>query len=163
MVLPSIVLHFVYLRQISMLRMAREQRKSMKYCLCLFICLFVCFLLIRFFITPQTPQPSPQPFFQCIRVRCMEHSLHLAAKHFIESVSPVSPASIRKKAAAALKMAREGIHINMEEFEQAMSVVDVDYDDRDSNGSGPDDWDKDTNFTPGDSLGKALGLVKQVS
>ena len=38
-------------------------------------------------------------------------------------------------------------------------------DDGDSEGSGPepDDWDEDLCFTPGNSLGKALALVKQVS
>jgi hypothetical protein len=101
----------------------------------------------------------------------MEHSLHLAAKHFVESVCPVSPASVLKKATAALKMARRGAHLNMEEFDRAMYVVDSDYeksfaaDDYDvageDSGDESDDWESD--FTSGDSLGKALGLVKQVS
>lgn len=101
--------------------------------------------------------------------RCMEHSLHLAAKHFVQSVSPVSPTSIQKKASAALKMARDDAHMSMDEFDRAMFVIDFnhihedDYFDHLSDGEGDDDGvDEDTDFTPGDSLGKALALVKQV-
>lgn len=98
----------------------------------------------------------------------MEHSLHLAAKHFVETVCPVSPASIRKKATAALKLAREGGQLSMDEFSQALDAVDADdiaaheYDEY-GDGSGDSDPDDDeTEFTPGDALGKALALVKQV-
>jgi hypothetical protein len=99
-------------------------------------------------------------------IRCMEHSLHLAAKHFVEVISPVSLASVRKKATAALNLAREGGHLNMEELERALFVVDAaDNDDEDSNdystGDGLD-VDDDPEFTPGDALGKALAFVKQV-
>jgi hypothetical protein len=95
----------------------------------------------------------------------MEHSLHLAAKHFVETVSPISSSSVRKKAAAALRLAREGGHLNMEEFDRALHSVDGDdvgevghWTDDDGN----DDYDDDNDFTPGDALGKALALVKQV-
>jgi hypothetical protein len=99
-------------------------------------------------------------------IRCMEHSLHLAAKHFIEVISPVSLASVRKKAAAALNLAREGGHLNMEELERALFIVDAaNNDDEDSNdystGDGLD-MDDDPEFMPGDALGKALAFVKQV-
>jgi hypothetical protein len=95
----------------------------------------------------------------------MEHSLHLAAKHFVEAVAPVSAASIRKNAAAALKMAREGGHLNLEEFGRALYTVDGDmYTSEFELDSDDEDEDEDeTEFTPGDALGKALALVKQVS
>src|ERR1700722_8919564 len=108
----------------------------------------------------------PLFFLFTTSVRCMEHSLHLAAKHFVKTVSPISPASIRKKTAAALKMAREGLCLDEAEYDKALFSVDHDYDvndDGESDGSGPepDDWDEDLCFSPGDSLGKALALVKQ--
>lgn len=91
----------------------------------------------------------------------MEHSLHLAAKHFVETVSPIFPTSIQKKAAAALKMAREDLCLNKAEYDKVLFAVDHNYDvndDGDSDGSRPepDDWDEDLCFSPGDSLGKAL-------
>ena len=97
-------------------------------------------------------------------LRCMEHSLHLAAKHFVEVISPVSLASIRKKATAALKLAREGGHLNMEELDKALYAVDAgDNNTEDGYSSGDGDgYDDETAFTPGDALGKALALVKQV-
>jgi len=61
----------------------------------------------------------------------MEHSLHVAAKHFVETVAPTSPSSIRKNGGAG-----------------------------DESGSESDDLD---DLNVGDSLGKALALVKQVS
>ena len=59
----------------------------------------------------------------------MEHSLHVAAKHFVETVGPTS--SIRKNGGADNEFSSES-----------------------------DDID---NLNAGDSLGKALALVKQVS
>ncbi len=58
----------------------------------------------------------------------MEHSLHIAAKHFVETVAPAS-SSFRQPAFAG-------------------------------NESDSDDLD---DLTSGDSLGKALALIKQVS
>jgi hypothetical protein len=61
----------------------------------------------------------------------MEHSLHIAAKHFVETVAPTSSTSIRQNAGTG----------------------------SDKSDSESDDLD---DFTAGDSLGKALALVKQV-
>ena len=58
----------------------------------------------------------------------MEHSLHLAAKHFVEAIVPAS-------------------HMSNEDLFEG------------ENDSNDDD---DPEFTSGDSLGKALALVKQV-
>jgi hypothetical protein len=61
----------------------------------------------------------------------MEHSLHIAAKHFVETVAPASAASIRQNAGGG-----------------------------DESDSESDDL---ADLAAGDSLGKALALVKQVS
>jgi hypothetical protein len=69
---------------------------------------------------------------------------------------------------AALKMAQDGLCLDEAEYGKALFSVDHNYDvnnDRDSDGSGPepDDWDEDHCFSPGDLLGKAFALVKQMS
>jgi hypothetical protein len=100
----------------------------------------------------------------------MEHSLHIASKHFVEAMAPVSPISIRKKVKAALVMARNNGELDLDEFDKALSAIDLenvgDQGDGDSDGDGNGDGDgadgDDDDFTPGDSLGKALALVKQV-
>jgi hypothetical protein len=112
-------------------------------------------------------------------VRCMEHSLHLAAKHFVEAVAPASASSIRKKVKAALRSALDGGDLNAHEFDEVLFSMKAkgrgrvavgpsddyddggDGDDEDDNDGEDDDEMDDTDFTPGDSLGKALALVKQ--
>ena len=111
---------------------------------------------------PLEPQPG-----SLNAIRCMEHSLHLAAKHFVEAVAPPSPTSIHKKVKAALVKAHINGGLNLDEFDKALSEIDLenvgDQGDGDENGNGDDDGDYDeSSFTPGDSLGKALALVKQV-
>ena len=67
-----------------------------------------------------------------MNLRCMEHSLYVAVKHFVEKLAPRS----RKK-------------------------VNVGSDNEDA---GEDsNTDDDDDLEPGDSLGKALALVKQVN
>lgn len=95
-------------------------------------------------------------------IRCMEHSLHLASKHFVEAVAPPSPTSVRKKVKAALLKAHNNGKLNLDEFDKVLSTIDLgDQSDGDGESDG-DDGGYDSNFTPGDSLGKALALVKQV-
>jgi hypothetical protein len=65
----------------------------------------------------------------------MEHSLHLAAKHFVQSIAPCSS----KKA----------------------DNLDTDTEDDPVPDNGEDDDDDD--IDAGDSLGKAIALVKQVT
>ena len=67
----------------------------------------------------------------------MEHAIHIACKHFVEAVSPTSPRKFKGKANAA-NQPSDGPSANEEES-------------------------SDDEFTPGDALGKALALVKQVS
>ena len=98
----------------------------------------------------------------------MEHSLHVAAKHFVEAVAPASPTAIRKKVKAAIQKAKASGTLDLNEVDQALSDVDllqewdVDGVNGDENDS-PDIDDSDSDdFSSGDSLGKAIALVKQV-
>jgi hypothetical protein len=68
----------------------------------------------------------------------MEHSLHLAAKHFVQTIGPPS-----SKKHAAL-----GADLECE------AVLDDDNDNEDD--------DEDLDLAAGDSLAKAIALVKQV-
>jgi hypothetical protein len=85
----------------------------------------------------------------------MEHSLHIASKHFVEAVAPASPTSIRRKVKAALVKARDNGELNLNEFNDALTSINTGDQDNDDDDDGSD-------FTTGDSLGKALALVKQV-
>jgi hypothetical protein len=71
----------------------------------------------------------------------MEHSLHLTAKHFVQSIVP--------------------------HFRGAISGADLEGDAAsDNDGNGGDDnnsAEEDESVNNGDSLGKAIALVKQVS
>jgi hypothetical protein len=71
----------------------------------------------------------------------MEHSLHLAAKHFVQAIAP--------------------------HFSSATSGVDLEGDaasDNDDDGGDDDNSaEEDESVNNGDSLGKAIALVKQVS
>jgi hypothetical protein len=66
----------------------------------------------------------------------MEHSLHLAAKHFVETIAPHHK--------------KHGTSAGDNEGDSASD-------------GGEDDDDDDEAIDAGDSLGKAIALVKQVS
>jgi hypothetical protein len=87
----------------------------------------------------------------------MEHSLHIAAKHFVEAVAPATPTTIRKKVNSALKKAHKNGHLDLDNIDTVLSAINGDGDDEDD-----EDDEGDINFTSGDSLGKAIALVKQV-
>jgi hypothetical protein len=89
----------------------------------------------------------------------MEHSLHIAAKHFIEAVAPASPANLRKKIKAVLHQARVDDNLDLDGLDTMLSDVDLTQEFAGTDGSDSENED----FTSGDSLGKALALVKQVS
>lgn len=93
--------------------------------------------------------------------RCMEHSLHITAKHFVEAMAPASPTCIQKKVKAALEKAQDNGQLNLDQFNEALTTLNPDDVDGPDNGRG-DSEDDDAEFTSGDSLGKALALVKQV-
>jgi hypothetical protein len=83
----------------------------------------------------------------------MEHSLHIACKHFVDAIAPASPAAIRKKVKAALRKASANGELDLHQFDNELTDVGLEGDD-----TGTDD-----EFSSGDALGKALALVKQVS
>jgi hypothetical protein len=76
----------------------------------------------------------------------MEHQLHLGAGHFVKGVAPTSSRNILKKGA---KLAAD-----IEDLE--------DGDDEADDGEGEDE-EGEGKFEFGDSIGKALALVNQVS
>jgi hypothetical protein len=89
----------------------------------------------------------------------MEHAIHLGAGHFIQVVSPTSARLLVKKIKRAF---RDG--------ELNDDSIDFDALEADLRGSSDDDNDDDdgaaseaADFTVGDTIGKSLALVKQVS
>jgi hypothetical protein len=83
----------------------------------------------------------------------MEHSIHVSAGHFIRGVGPTSSRKILKKMKGVSKHCDQGSD-------------DDDYSDIGSDGAGDsaDDNDGgDLGFDAGDTVGKALALVTQVS
>jgi hypothetical protein len=92
----------------------------------------------------------------------MEHSVHIAAKHFVEAVAPASPATICQK----VKTAKQNGTLDLGNFDVALA--DLGFREGEDGGGGleeedpEDDDNEDDDFTSGDALGKALALVKQV-
>jgi hypothetical protein len=86
------------------------------------------------------------------RVRCMEHAIHLAAGHFIRVVSPTSARTLAKKLKAFHNV----------ELDDDDITLDPDLGD-DDNGGNNDAASEVGDFTVGDTIGKSLALVKQVS
>jgi hypothetical protein len=89
--------------------------------------------------------------------RCMEHSVDLSANHFVQAVAPSSAQKVLKK----IRSAFEGININNDLDLDGLDarLVECDLDE------GDDDDDNEVSseeFDMGDSLDKALALVKQV-
>ena len=81
----------------------------------------------------------------------MEHSVHIASKHFVEAVAPASPSTVRKKVKAALKQASHDAEL-----------ADLGIDNWEDEEEDSDVTDEDSDFTAGNVLRKALALVKQV-
>ena len=84
---------------------------------------------------------------------CMEHSLNLAAHHFVEGVSPTPIHKLIQKVHGALVAAGDGGDIDLDALDQEMAAVESD---------GEDDGDEVEDFDVGDVVGKALALVNQV-
>lgn len=90
----------------------------------------------------------------------MEHAIHLGAGHFIRVVSPTSRRNLVKKIKKAF---RDG------EFDE--DNIDIDTLEADLEGGDDDDDDDNdsdaafdaADFSVGDTIGKSLALVKQVS
>lgn len=94
-------------------------------------------------------------------IRCMEHSLHIACKHFVEAIAPASPKKIRKKVQVALQKASEDGNLDLDKLDNALAMLDLE-NDGDPEDPDADDSEDEASLKPGDALGKALALVKQV-
>jgi hypothetical protein len=88
----------------------------------------------------------------------MEHALHLGAGHFIRVVSPTSGRILVKKIKKAVRDAKlddDNIDFNVLEADLG---GDNSYNDSDESAAS-----EAADFTVGDTIGKSLALVKQVS
>jgi hypothetical protein len=83
----------------------------------------------------------------------MEHTINLAAGHFLMAVSPTSSCKLLKKIKAAVKRS----DVDFDALD--VSLDGIDYEGADEC---EEDDDKDDEFGVGDLIGKALALVKQV-
>jgi hypothetical protein len=101
--------------------------------------------------------------------RCMEHAIHLGAGHFIQVVSPTSARILVKKIKKAFHDAQlDDDNIDFDALEADLGGDDDDNDNADDANNEADDNDEDADdeaadFTVGDTIGKSLALVKQVS
>jgi hypothetical protein len=90
--------------------------------------------------------------------RCMEHAIHLGAGHFIQVVLPTSARILVKKIKKAFRNAQlDDNNIDFNALEADLGGDDNDNDNAD------DADDEAADFTVGDTIGKSLALVKQVS
>lgn len=83
------------------------------------------------------------------RIRCQEHILNLAARHFVDAVAPTPQAALMKKIRQALDTGNDN---ELDILNKELAAMEV-------NG----DCEKDDVFDTGESLGKALALIEQVS
>jgi hypothetical protein len=89
----------------------------------------------------------------------MEHSVHLATGKFIEGMSPASGKKIITKIRNAIKKAKNDQDtLDLDELDTELAHLNLD----DVNDPADNDSDDNDNFTPGDIVGKALALVRQI-
>ena len=99
----------------------------------------------------------------------MEHAVHLGAGHFIQVVSPTSARILVKKIKKAFHNAQlDNDNIAFDALEADLGGDDDDNNNADDANNEADDNDEDADdeaadFTVGDTIGKSLALVKQVS
>ena len=92
----------------------------------------------------------------------MEHSIDLAACHFIQDISTSSTQKIVKKIKHALQDVAVGDTVDLNTLNAHLAAGGFDSDD-DLDGEEDGDEENFTDFDVADSIGKALALVKQVS
>ena len=98
---------------------------------------------------PRAVRTSIRSFnFKLMSYKCMEHSIHVAGRHFIRGVGPTSSRNSRQKGKKA-----------------AVDPYDTDGGEPsgDEDDTGNVDDDGVAEFDAGDTVGKALALVTQVS
>ena len=96
----------------------------------------------------------------------MEHAVHLGAGHFIKVVSPTSAHTLVKKIRKAFRNAQlDDDNIDFDALEADLGGNDDDEQDEDDTNNANDKADDEAaaDFTVGDTIGKSLALVKQVS
>ena len=98
--------------------------------------------------------------------RCMEHAVHLGAGHFIKVVSPTSACTLVKKIRKAFHDAQlDDDNIDFDALEADLGGDDNDEQDEDDTNNADNEAGDEAAmyFTVGDTIGKSLALVKQVS
>jgi len=96
----------------------------------------------------------------------MEHAVHLGAGHFIKVVSPTSARTLVKKIRKAFRDAQlDDDNIDFDALEADLGGDDDDEQDEDDTNNADNEADDEAavDFTVGDTIGKSLALVKQVS
>src|SRR5271168_1351635 len=102
---------------------------------------------------------SNKPF-----LRCMEHAIHVGTGHFIQVVSPTSAHVLVTKIKKAFCDAQlDDDNIDFYALEADLGGDIDDNDNADANENNEDADDEAADFTIGDTIGKSLALVKQVS
>jgi hypothetical protein len=92
----------------------------------------------------------------------MEHSIDLAACHFVQEVSPSSTSKLLKKIKKAVEGADISDTVDLDELDAHFSGFDFTANEEEEAGD-EDIQDADfSQFDIADSIGKALALVKQV-
>jgi hypothetical protein len=94
----------------------------------------------------------------------MEHAIHVGAGHFIQVVSPTSARVLVMKIKKAFRDAQlDDDNIDFDALEADLGGDIDDNDNADANDNNEDADDEAADFTIGDTIGKSLALVKQVS
>ncbi len=93
----------------------------------------------------------------------MEHAIHLGAGHFIQVVSPTSAHTVIKKIKKVLRNAElDDDSVDFDALEADLGSNDGD-DNTNTNNNDDCATLEEANFTVGDTIGKSLALVRQVS
>ena len=98
--------------------------------------------------------------------RCMEHSIDLAACHFIQAVAPLSMQKIIKKLKCTFRDAAIKDTVDLDALDAHIAAGSFDLigdDDSEAEEGDEETFDMFDTFDIADSIGKALSLVKQVS
>jgi hypothetical protein len=92
----------------------------------------------------------------------MEHSIDLAACHFIQDVAPSSTQKVIKKIKHALKDADIEDTVDLDALDAHLASASRDFDGNGDSEAEYGDEEIFDNFDIADAVGKALALVKQV-
>ena len=88
----------------------------------------------------------------------MEHALHLAAKHFVEDISPTSARKLLNKVKEAMANATDPDEaVDLDALNTELSSIEAEL----LSGEASED-DEDGEFDVADTIGKALALITQV-